>query len=146
MATYFYNALQVSCIFLNVLVQGGLDDGEFLTIVQDEDDYGRIIGTDGGAAIYGMNNLAAAMQLKLLQTSPTNDLFSTIRQNAITLQNGSGIGPFLVKDRLGTSLYRAKHCYIAKPPDVAFDRGVKQRVWTFGCTDLVRFDGGNIPV
>ena len=143
--TYTYNASQVSVVFFNIPVNAGYADGEFLTIAQEANDFDYIVGTDGTVGRNATNNAVAVLQLKLLQVSPTNDLLSAVRLAGLA-NNLTGVGPFMVKDRLGTSLYQGLHTWIAKPPDVSFDRGVKERVWTFHCSDLVRYDGSNLPL
>jgi hypothetical protein len=146
MSTYVYDANQVAVSFFGIPIDSGYADGEFLTIIQNENDWVEVVGTDGTVAVCATNNRTAKIQLKLLQVSPGNDALSAIRTLQVSTQNGTGFGPFLVKDLLGTSMYSALHCWVAKPPDVGFDRAAKDRVWTIGVSDLVRIDGGNTPV
>ena len=144
--TYVYDANQVAVSFFGIPIDSGYDEDEFLTIVQNEDDFSEIVGADGSAIICATNNRTATIQLKLLQSSSGNDKLSAIRLIQISQQNGTGMGPFLVKDMLGTSIFTALHTYIKKPPDVAYARAGKARVWTMGCTDLIRFTGGNTAI
>lgn len=138
-----YDADQVSMIFMGIPINSGYDDGVFLEIEQEEDDFKHKVGTDGETTRSKTNNANADVKLHLMQTSSGNALLSAINNVDKLGQNGAGVGPMLVRDRQGTSLYTAAHCYVRKPPDVKFAREPSDRVWTLHCTDLIRLDGGN---
>ena len=142
-ATKVYDADQVSMVFMSIPVSSGYDDGTFLEIEQNEDDFKVKVGTDGETTRSKTNNHNADIKVHLMQSSDGNAAFSTINNLDKLAPNGTGIGPMLVRDRSGTSLYTAAHCWIQKPPDVTFAREPSDRVWTLHCSDLVRFDGGN---
>ena len=54
----------------------GWADGEFMTIVYDNDVFTETNGADGEVARVKSNKLMATATIRLLQTSPTNDGFS----------------------------------------------------------------------
>lgn len=146
MSTYVYNANQVALAVCNIPIDSGFDDGEFVTIEKDADDWISVVGTDGAVAMCATNNQLHTVKVKLLQVSPANDRLSALRTLQVASGNGVGVGPFLLKDLLGTSLYSGLHTFVGKPPDVSYDRGAKVRVWTLVVTDMLRFDGGNTPI
>lgn len=138
-----YDADQVSLVFMGVPIDSGYADGEFVSVEQSEQDFDVVVGTDGEVTRSKTGNRHAVIKLKLMQSSSGNALLSAINNLDVGAPGGSGIGPMLIKDRQGTSLYTASKCWIAKPPDVSFDRTATPREWTLECANLVRFDGSN---
>jgi len=143
MSTKIYDADQVSMVFMGIPISSGFADGVFLEIEQEEDDFAHKVGTDGETTRSKTNNRNADVKVHLMQSSDGNAQLSVINLADVSAPNGAGVGPMLVRDRQGTSLYTAAHCWIRKPPDVSFDREATDRVWTLHCADLVRVDGGN---
>src|SRR5215472_18970077 len=138
MALKVYDADQVSLIFMGALIQSGFDDGVFLDIDQEADDFTHKVGTDGETARSKTNNHNADVKVHLMQTSDGNAALSALNNLDKLAPNGAGVGPMLIRDRQGTSLYTAAHCWVRKPPDVQFAREASDRVWTLHCSDLVR--------
>ncbi len=143
MGAKIYDADQVSLVFMGIPIDSGYADGEFLSIEQTTADFESVVGTDGEVTRSKTNDARATIKVKLMQTSSGNAAFSALNNIDKTLPGGAGVGPMLVKDRQGTSLYTASKTWIAKPPDVSFDRAATAREWTLECANLVRFDGGN---
>lgn len=143
MTTRIYDSNRVQVSFAGVPVQG-YADGEFLTIAMNEDAFTSVVGTDGEVSRSKTNNNTATIEIKLLQTSPTNALLSSIH-NADKLTNGgSGVGAFLVADLNGATQFSAGNAWIMKAPDASYDREATERVWTLECDVLIGFEGGNI--
>lgn len=143
MSTKIYDADQVSMVFMGVPISSGFADGEFLRIEQVSEDFTAKVGTDGETTRSKTKNRNAKITLRLMQSSDGNAALSAINNIDILGSNGAGVGPMLVRDRQGTSLYGASKCWIEKPPDVSFDREATEREWTLHCADLTRLDGGN---
>ena len=138
-----YDADQVSIVMMGVPLSSGYADGVFLEIEQEEDDFSHKVGTDGETTRSKTNNHNADIKIHLMQTSDGNALLSAVNNVDKAAPNGAGVGPMLIRDRQGTSLYTAAHSYVRKAPDAAFAREASDRVWLCHCTDLVRLDGGN---
>lgn len=143
MGTKVYDADQVSLVFMGIPIQSGYDDGTFLEIKQEADDFTHKVGTDGETTRSKTKNANADIIVHLMQSSDGNAALSAINNLDKLTANGAGVGPMLVRDRSGTSLYTAGHCWVQKPPDVEFAREATDRAWTLHCSDLVRLDGGN---
>lgn len=143
MSTKIYDADQVSLVFMGIPISSGYADGVFVEIEQEEDDFSHKVGTDGETTRSKTNNRNADIKLHLMQTSDGNAALSAVNNLDVSAPGGAGVGPMLIRDRQGTSLYTAAHCWIRKPPDVAFAREAGDRVWTLHVSDLVRLDGGN---
>lgn len=142
-STKIYDADQVSLVFMGIPIDSGYADGEFLTIEQSEADFTVVVGTDGQVTRSKTGNRHATIMLKLMQTSSGNAALSAINNLDVSTPGGAGVGPMLVRDRQGTSLYTAVACWVAKPPNVSFDRAAGPREWTLEVGSLIRLDGGN---
>lgn len=138
-----YDADQVVMVFMGIPISSGYADGEFLTIEQEAQDFETKVGTDGEVTRSKTNNRHAIIKVKLMQSSDGNEALSAINNVDIAASGGLGIGPMLIKDLQGTTLYTAAKCWIARPPDVSFDRTATAREWTLECAQLLRLDGGN---
>jgi hypothetical protein len=138
-----FDADQVTMAFMGIPISSGYADGEFLTIEQEAQDFEVKVGTDGEVTRSKTNNRHAIIKVKLMQTSTGNAALSALNNIDVATSNGAGVGPMLIKDLQGTTLYVASKCWIAKPPDVSMDRTATPREWTLECANLVRLDGSN---
>ena len=143
MSLKVYNADQVQVVVCGVPVTKGWGDGAFLRIEQNEDSYTEVVGTDGEVTRSRTNNRTHTITLTLMQSSDVNALLSAVHTLDINSPGGAGIGPLIVKDGSGTSLYIAEKCWVKKPPVVEFGREAGPREWVFSTNNLVRLDGGN---
>lgn len=137
-----YDPDQVTVSFAGIVLQG-FADGSFVTVSQETDNFTDVVGSDGEVSRSKTNDRRATITFKLMQTSSSNALLSAIANADLAAPAGAGVGQLMVRDRQGTSLYRADEAWISKPPDVDFDRGATSREWTLRCAKLERTDGGN---
>lgn len=138
-----YDASEVSVSIAGIPIDSGYDDGEFLRIEQESDDFVDKAGTDGEVTRSKTNDRRATITILLMQSSLGNALLSALNNIDRLAGNGAGVGPFLCRDRQGTALYAAAESWISKPPNVSFDREPTAREWTIRVAVLERFDGGN---
>lgn len=138
-----YDADQITILIGAILVDSGFADGEFCRVEQDEDDFKKVVGTDGSVTRSKTNNRTARITIILNQTSESNQAFTALRTLDISTPNGAGIVPVLIKDRQGNTVFEAEHGWIAKAPDVSFDRVSTNREWVFDTGRLDRNDAGN---
>lgn len=143
MALKVYDANEVTVNVAGLPIESGFDDGEFVRIEQEADDFIDKVGTDGEVTRSKTNDRRATITVILMQSSSGNELLSGLNNIDRLAGNGAGVGPLLIRDRQGTALYTAAECWISKPPDVSFDREPTAREWTLRCASLERFDGAN---
>ena len=143
MSLKVYDANEVTVNVAGLPIESGFDDGEFVLIEQEADDFIDKVGTDGEVTRSKTNDRRATITILLMQSSDGNALLSGLNNLDRLAGNGAGVGPFLVRDRQGTALYAGAECWISKPPDVSFDREPTAREWTLRVASLERFDGGN---
>jgi len=120
----------------------GYADGSFITVKMKTPMFQSTVGTDGEVSRARSNDRRADIELKLMQTSDSNDLFSALAAIEQNRQNGAGVGAFLLKDRNGRTELSAAECWLVQEPDIDLDRTPKERVWKFEVAKLQRFDGG----
>ena len=138
-----YDANEVTIIVAGIPINSGYDDGEFCRIEQEADDFVDKVGTDGEVTRSKTNDRRATVSVILMQSSTGNALLSALNNIDRLSGNGAGVGPLLIRDKQGTSLYAAAECWISRPPNVSFDREPTAREWTIRVAQLERFDGGN---
>lgn len=135
-----YQASQVSITIAGIPISG-YADGTFITVERDEDSFTKQVGTDGEVTRSKSNNRTGAITLVLMQTSASNLLLSAWL--ATDELGGSSIGPFLMKDNSGNSIYAAQNCWARKYPSAEFGREATSREWIIDCDNLVITEGGN---
>lgn len=138
-----YDANEITIIIAGIPIDSGFADGEFLRIEQDSDDFSDVVGTDGEVTRTKTNDRRATITLILSQSSSSNAVLSALNLLDKKVGNGAGVGPFLVRDKQGTSLYSASKSWVAKPPNAGFGREASTREWKIRVADLDRLDGGN---
>lgn len=137
-----YDPSQVSIVFAGVPVDG-FADGTFLSVEQNEDSFTLQVGTDGESVRSKSNNRSGRATFTLMQSSATNDLLSALHTLDISTPNGDGIGPLLIKDLSGRSIYTAEKSWIVKPPAAGFAREAESREWVVETDNLIQIHGGN---
>ena len=140
---FVFDPDEVSVLAVGVPIDGGWGDGAFIEVIQEADDFVTVVGSDGDVTRSKTNDRRATVNLTLTQGALANSLLSVVSNLDRTSPNGAGVGPLLIKDNQGTTLFEAEHSWVMKPPDVTFDRTATNRVWKIGCANLRRLDGSN---
>lgn len=139
----FYDSNRLTITIGAVLVDKGFADGEILSIAWDTPGFEDVAGTDGEVSRSKTNDKRATLTLRLMQTAEANAALSTLYNLDLATDNGGGVGPLLVADEGGNTLYAAESCWLQKMPDASFDRTPKEREWTIRVAKLNGFEGGN---
>lgn len=142
MAFKVYDADQIS-ISIAGLPISGFADGEFLRIERESNAFDDVVGTDGEVTRSKTNDDRATVTIRLMQTSDSNDLLSTLYNADKAAPGGAGVGPFMCRDAQGRALFIAEKAWIAKPPDQVFDRTATEREWMIRCAKLDGTYGGS---
>lgn len=138
-----YDPDQISINVAGIPVSG-YADGEFITVENESPGFEDVVGTDGEVTRSKTNDRRATVTLKLMQSSPTNDLLSALHNLDLNTPGGVGVGPFLLRDKNGTTLLLAEKSWIQKMPDGSWDRTAKERSWVIRCASLTSHHGGQI--
>lgn len=137
-----YDFSQVTAAF-GPIIMDGYQDGEGITIEHTSDAFTLKVGVDGKATRNKVLDRSARITIKLMQSSAVNDLLSAVYLADRIAPNGAGVGPFIIRDQNGRSVFSAAEAWIARAPDVTFDQEVQVREWVFDCAFLDEFHGGN---
>jgi hypothetical protein len=132
---------QVSVIFGGII--GGYADGTFISVEQNEDSFGLVVGTDGEGCRSRSNNRSARVTITLGQWSASNQALSAIHNADILTPGGDGILPFILKDNSGTTICSAEKAWITKPPSVSYGRDPESREWVLETDNMIWNVGGN---
>ena len=135
-----FNAQEVVLTVAGIVI-GGYDDGTYITIGRDNPSFTSGTGSDGEGWRSKSNDKSGTCTVTLLRSSASNDLLSAL--SALDEASGDGVGPLLLKDLAGTSIYESEDCWIEKPADAEFARDKTSREWVFKMTVLIPFAGGN---
>jgi len=138
---YTYDSSKIKFIFGGQPAVG-LNDGSFISVELDEDDWATTRGADGNVVRSNNQNVIATVTLTLQQTSPYNDYLSGIAiYDKVT---GKGVHPILIKDLFGTTLLNSRFAFISKRPNISYDIEQQGREWSFKAVKPYHYVGGNV--
>lgn len=140
MSVKSYNPADVLLIVAGRPISG-FADGTFIEIGRDNPSFTSGTGSDGEGWRAKSNDKSGTCTLTLLQTSASNDELSILA--ALDEASGDGVGPLLLKDKSGRSLYAAETCWLEKPADSEFAREVTDREWVIKTDKMIIFVGGH---
>jgi len=143
MTTRVYDSNEVQVSFAGIPC-GGWADGDFITITRESDAFTSVVGTSGEVARSKTNDNRATIEIRCMNTSPTNAALSAVALADREAPGGAGIGAFLCVDLNSTSLYAAGNAWVKRVPDPVFGREANERVWTLEVDELRDFTGGNL--
>lgn len=143
MTVKVYSANEVSVSFAAIPIDSGRGDDEFVRIEQQEDTYTYKAGVDGEGTRSESRNFYTVVTLTVMQSSSANERLSAIHNLDIKVPGGSGVGPMLVRDCQGLTVFASSQAWIIKPPDQSFAREAGTREWKIGCHAPANFVGGN---
>jgi len=93
----------------------GFDEGEFITVERDADDFTDHVGADGEVTRVQNNDGRCTVTLKLTQGSKGNTLLSQLRARDRATPGGAGVGVFRLTDgSSGVELVHGDKAWIMK--------------------------------
>lgn len=110
----------------NIIV--GFAPGTFIEFEAAEDEWATVVGADGKTVRVKSNNLMATFKVTLMQTSPSNAIF-TAGRNLDRLSN-SGAKPMMLKEGGISTVLAAQNCWVKKLPVVGYGTDHSTREWT----------------
>jgi hypothetical protein len=106
----------------------GFADGTFVNITMMNDGITTQVGADGEIARAINSDRRCTVTITLQQTSPANDFLSVLFNTDI-LTCGGAVGPILVQDLCGETIFAASQAWITKPADLEFGKEITNRAW-----------------
>jgi hypothetical protein len=130
-------------ILMGLNIQSGFDEDDVLEIEPEAETFGHKVGADGETTFFRNNNRVNKVTLHLMQSSIANTLLSTLATKDENTIGGAGMGPALIQDLQGTSIFEASNARITKRPTRMIGREVKTRSWEITAIIDVQVDGNN---
>lgn len=116
-------------------------EGDMVEIEYPDELFKTNIGADGKGSRTAMASRFLRVTLKLMQTSPCNDVLSNLLLTDMFTKQSTF--PFAAQDGLGTSVAGANEMYITKMPKLGFKKEVGEREWVMEAVEGSIFVGGN---
>ncbi len=140
-----YDSNEVTAIICGLPIESGRGEegGSFLKVAMLTDAFVDVVSLDGEATRSKTNDNRADVTLTLMSSSSSNALLSALHVADKAAGNGAGVGPLLIKDNQGNTLYAAPSCWIVKFPDFDFAQKATPVEWTIRVASLIAFIGGN---
>ncbi len=144
MSLKVYDADQVTINFAGADIDSGFADGEFVRI-EEEEQFATVTGSDGEVTRSRTNQNVATITILLNQSSGGNAALSLLHGQDRLLGGGAGVGPLLIRDRQGLSIFTSESAWIVKFPDESYDREATTREWMLHAVmnPTSRIVGGN---
>ncbi len=141
MSLHTYSPGEVDLYLALVHEVTGFSEDSLIKITKDQPYFTTHRGAAGGVERLLNPDKTYTLQVSLSQTSPSNGVLNGLA----TLDSVSRVGafPIFAKDGSGDSIFFAPTCWIESPPDADYGRGVKERIWTIKCADMVFGLSGN---
>lgn len=135
-----FNLKKVACILGGNIITG-FADGDAISIEYDEDHWSLTVGADGEGVRSKSNNLAATITIRLLQSSPANEILQNF-WNADKIAD-NGVFPLMIKDNSGNSVHVAAQAWVQKQAPAKYAKEAAEREWVIRTDELIPNEGGN---
>jgi len=141
--THTYNAKRV-VVVMHGRPLSGFADGTFVAITMINDGITTQVGADGEIARAINSDKRCNVTITLQQTSMSNSFLSNLFQTDI-LSCGARMGPILIQDLCGDTIFAASECWVTKPADVEFSNELTNRAWTIQTSAPSQYNVGGNP-
>ena len=145
MATYSFQDVMGSINGPNGTIslgQGSCAADGGISIVRVEDKSTMVIGADGCVMHSLHSGKGANITIRLLKTSPTNALLSTMYKEDTTNSGQHGQNTISIRDLQRNDVITAQQCAFAKFADITYAKEGGECVWQFHA-GIVDFDLGS---
>jgi hypothetical protein len=123
-----YDPQDYSVTFNGIPIEG-FDGDDFIDIEFDSEGYQDDIGADGHMVRYKSCDQRATITFTLMATSPSNKLLSAIYNADIKAPNGIGVGPILIRNTQGATVFMGGQAWIQKMPKSTLGPKLSSREW-----------------
>lgn len=131
-----YDPSQVKCAFGGVVISG-YQDGTFVEVERNEDQYTVQVGSLGDVTRTRNRNRTGKITITLMQHAPTNDLLESL---LVLDETGdllsSAPKPLIIKDLSNGMLCLAPESWITKTPKIERGKESMGVQWVFECAHL----------
>jgi Bacteriophage KPP10, Structural protein ORF10 len=117
-----------SVIFNGIPIEGFAED-DWIDIEYDSEAYQDQIGADGRVVRYRSHDRRATITFSLVATSPSNKVLSAMFNADLNTPNGMGVGPLLIRDKEGVTVFAGTEAWIQKLPKSTIGQRLSNREW-----------------
>jgi hypothetical protein len=133
-----YDPQDYSVTFNGIPIEG-FDGDDFIDIEFDSEGYQDDIGADGHVVRYKSCDQRATITFTLMATSPTNKFLSVMYNADIKAPNGMGVGPILIRNTQGATVFMGAQAWIQKMPKSTLGPKLGSREWKLRVAKLEAF-------
>ena len=141
MSTKHYDPDQVQTLFVGVPLEGFAEDG-MIDIEWDTEAFKLVKGVDGQITRSKVLGRIAKVTVHLMQSSRSNAYLTGIHTQDLLSPGGAGVGPFMVRDGNGASLFVTDEAWIEGFPTIAYGGTAGPRDWKICCVNPKVVEGG----
>ena len=123
-----YDPENYTVIFNAIPIEGFAED-DFIDIEFDTEGYQDQIGADGHVVRYKSCDQRATITFTLMAISPSNKLLSAMYNADIKSPNGIGVGPLLIRDTRGVTVFAGTQAWIQKMPKSTLGQKLGNKEW-----------------
>jgi hypothetical protein len=123
-----YDPEDYSVVFNGVPIEGFAED-DCIDIDFDSEGFCDQVGADGRVVRYRSSDQRATITFSLMATSPSNKLLSAMYNADIKAPNGMGVGPILIRDTRGVTVFSGTQAWIQKMPKSTLGQKLGNREW-----------------
>lgn len=134
-----YSVKDYSIIFAGQAISGFAE--EFFEVGFNGEGFTQTVGADGEVATNDDANESGTVTLNLLQTSASNEFFSTIFRTA--KEGGQLHHDLLIRDANGKTEYVSADAVVKRIPDTSRGKEAGSNGWEILCGHLKGFEGGS---
>lgn len=133
-----YDPQDYSVTFNGIPIEG-FDGDDFIDIEFDSEGYQDDVGADGHVVRYKSCDQRASITFTLMATSPSNKLLSAMYNADIKAPNGIGVGPILIRNTQGATVFMGTQAWIQKMPKSTLGPKLGSREWKIRVAKLEAF-------
>jgi len=130
-----YDPENYSVVFNGIPIEGFAED-DFIDIEFDSEGYQDQIGADGHVVRYKTCDQRATITFTLMSTSPSNKLLSVMYNADIKSPNGIGVGPILIRNTQGATVFMGTQAWIQKMPKTTLGKNIGDKEWVIRVAKL----------
>jgi hypothetical protein len=123
-----YDPENYSVIFNAIPIEGFAED-DFIDIEFEGGGYQDQIGADGHVVRYKSCDQRATVTFTLMASSPSNRLLSAMYNADIKSPNGLGVGPLLIRNTRGITVFAGTKAWIQQMPKSTFGQKIGNKEW-----------------
>ncbi len=138
-----YDLDQVAFSFCGLPINGGYGDGQAIMIEKVDPSVTTKQGADGSLSWSKTGKKLYKVKITLMSTSSGNAKLSAIHKLDEEKPNGAGIGPLLIADLGGTTVFSSPKARIETMPPLDLGAEASNIEWTIFAADGFAFWGGN---